>query len=177
MNRVAERAGVIKQTIYSHFKDKEALFVSTVASLTVDNFEQAFTEDSIKLPPNEMLRNLADCFVNRPQNKVFLKLLRTIVGESGRFPKLAKMFTIATIKPGVEKLTNYLSEHKDIDIEDPEAFARIFIGALAHYNMQQHILYGNTLLPFDSSRIIDELIRLFSLACVKQRRVKCDSVR
>ena len=161
MNRVAERAGVIKQTIYSHFQDKEALFVSTIASLTIDSFDQAFTEDSINLPPKEMLRNFADVFVNRPQNMVFMKLLRTIVGESGRFPKLSKMFTIATIKPGVEKLTKYLSEHEDIKIEDPEAFARIFIGALAHHNMQQHILYGKTLLPFDSSRIIDELIRLF----------------
>jgi TetR/AcrR family transcriptional regulator, regulator of autoinduction and epiphytic fitness len=172
MNRVAERAGVIKQTIYSHFKDKEALFVSTIASLTIDNFDQAFTEESIKLPPRKMLQNLAEVFVNRPQNEVFLKLLRTIVGESGRFPKLAKMFTTATIKPGVEKLTKYLSEHKDIEIEDPEAFARIFIGALAHHNMHQHILYGSTLLPFESSRIIDELIRLFSLSCLKQKRTK-----
>lgn len=30
MNKVAEKAGVIKATIYSHFKDKEQLFTAII---------------------------------------------------------------------------------------------------------------------------------------------------
>ena len=170
MNLVAERAGVIKQTIYSHFQDKEALFASTIASLTIDTFNQSFDPDDIDESPEELLRSLANTFLNRPENATFVRLLRTIVGESGRFPKVAKLFTEATIKPGVELLTNYFDEHPDIQLEDPEAFARIFLGTLANHNMQQNLLHGKTLLPFDSERIVDELIRIFNACCLKKRR-------
>ena len=32
MDKVAKEAGVSKQTVYSHFKDKESLFVETVGA-------------------------------------------------------------------------------------------------------------------------------------------------
>jgi len=162
MNMVAERAGVIKQTIYSHFHEKETLFITAIAGLTVQRAEEIFTPEAVKeLPPEQILRRLAKVIVFRDREASFAKLLRTIVGESARFPKIAKLFTQATIKPSLDLLTGYLRDHPNIHLPDPEAFARIFIGTLIHYGMQQNVLYGNKLLPFESSRLIDELIRIF----------------
>src|SRR5437868_4161514 len=36
MNAVADRAGVIKQTIYSHFNSKECLFQNVIKQATID---------------------------------------------------------------------------------------------------------------------------------------------
>ncbi len=162
MNLVAARAGVIKQTIYSHFQDKETLFLNVVSSLTVDQAQNIFSPESIEgRDPEDILRSFGEFLQLRTSDKSYAKLLRTIVGESGRFPKVAQLFTTATIKPGIGLLTNYLSSHRDIRLPDPEAFARIFIGSLIHQSMQQNLLYGKKLLPFESSRLIDELIRIF----------------
>jgi hypothetical protein len=38
MNRVADEADVIKATIYSHFKDKEQLFVAIIEEATIAKF-------------------------------------------------------------------------------------------------------------------------------------------
>ena len=55
MNLVAERAGVIKQTIYSHFKDKESLFVGVIGSLTIDHVQHVFTNEEVqKLSPEQV---------------------------------------------------------------------------------------------------------------------------
>jgi len=164
MNLVAERAGVIKQTIYSHFTDKETLFTNVIAAMTVDQAQGIFSTKSVEgKTPEQILKAFGDFLLSRYSDPSYAKLLRTIIGESGRFPKVAQLFTRATIKPGIGLLTSYFVNHPDINLSDPEAFARIFIGSLIHQSMQQNLLYGKTLLPFDSARLIDELISIFTL--------------
>lgn len=164
MNLVAQRAGVIKQTIYSHFRDKEDLFVSVIGSITIDHVQHIFTKEEVaKQTPEQVLRSFADALASRQFDAGFTKLFRTTIGESGRFPKLAELYTEATIKPGCKLLIDYLSNHPDIHLPDPEAFARVFAGAIIHYCVQQHILHGKKLFPFEFKRVLDELIRIFLL--------------
>ena len=165
MNLVAERAGVIKQTIYSHFEDKEGLFVSVISSITVDHVQHIFTKTAIEgQSPEQVLRTFAQTLAKRQFDPCFTKLFRITIGESGRFPKLAQLYTKATIKPGSELLISYLKNHPDINLPDPEAFARIFAGSVINHCIQQHILHGKTLFPFELARVVDELIRLFLLS-------------
>jgi AcrR family transcriptional regulator len=42
MDRVAAEAGVSKQTIYSHFQDKEGLFQALMERMTIRRFQAAF---------------------------------------------------------------------------------------------------------------------------------------
>jgi AcrR family transcriptional regulator len=161
MNLVAERAGVIKQTIYSHFKDKESLFISVISSLTVDHVQHIFTKAAVESKsPEEILRTLARTLISRQFDPRFTKLFRITIGESGRFPKIAQLYTKATIKPGSELLIQYLRSHPELHLPDPEAFARVFMGAIINHCIQQHILHGKTLFPFDIDRVVDELVRL-----------------
>src|SRR5277367_6123476 len=48
MNAVAERACVIKQTIYSHFANKEALFRSVIQASTLDYVRNELQSPSMK---------------------------------------------------------------------------------------------------------------------------------
>ncbi len=168
MNLVAERAGVIKQTIYTHFNDKEGLFTCVIGAMTFDRIQPVFAPAAIEgKTPEQVLRNFATTLAAAQAEPRSSKLMRTIIGESGRFPQLAQYFSEATVKPGIQLLTNYLSNHKDIYLPDPEAFARVFLGAVVHYSMQQQILHGKKILPFEFNRVLDELMRIFALCSKK----------
>jgi AcrR family transcriptional regulator len=161
MNRVAEKAGVIKQTIYSHFRDKEGLFVAIIESLTLEHFKDQVAEMIAgPEPPETILRKLAEVFASRQNDKNYIALMRTIIGESSRFPELARLYVTTVIKPGVKILSDYFKAHPELKIKDPEACSRIFCGSLVSFIMTQEILYGKEVLPFRIERIADNLIEL-----------------
>ena len=95
MDGVAARAGVSKQTIYTHFAGKEALFADLVLANAgrVDDFIAAIAPtltDSAGLEAGlrKLARRYLD-FVSRPED---LRLRRLIIGEAGRFPELAREY-------------------------------------------------------------------------------------
>ena len=161
MNRVAERAGVIKQTIYSHFNDKQGLFTAIIESLTLAHVREQFGGSfDMTLPPREMLQTLAKVFAGRQKDPSYVALLRTVIGESSRFPELARLYTEAVIRPGVKLFVEYITKNPKLKIADPEAVARIFCGTLVNHIMLQEILYGKELAPFQMERLSNALIEL-----------------
>ena len=178
MNRVAEKAGVIKQAIYSHFCDKEGLFKAIVENLTIGQFKVQFGEkiDSDQ-PPEVVLRKIGAILAGRQKDKYYIALMRTVIGESSRFPELARLFTEVVIKPSIGALAAYFRAHPELDIEDGEAVARIYCGTLVHFIMVQEVLFGKELLPFEIDRLIECLIAMVlhkpvtSTVCVTARAV------
>jgi TetR/AcrR family transcriptional repressor of mexJK operon len=95
MDDVAAAARVSKQTIYTHFANKEDLFADLVLANAgrVDEFIGALTgsltsggdlEAGLRLAARRYLR-----IVIRPE---VLRLRRLVLGEAGRFPELAKTY-------------------------------------------------------------------------------------
>jgi len=164
MNRVAQEAGVIKQTIYSHFTDKEGLFVAIIESLTLKHFEDQFGYGVDKfdnsLDPKIVLRNLANVFLDRQKDKQYIALMRTVIGESNRFPELTQLYTRTVIQRGITILTTYFDLHAELKFKDTHAMARIFAGAIVNNIVLSEILYGNEIMPFEAQRLIDQLIDL-----------------
>jgi AcrR family transcriptional regulator len=161
MNRVAEEAGVIKQTIYSHFTDKESLFTAIIENLTLAHFRQQFGDDiGAGQDPASVLRKLAGVFEGRQNDSSYIALMRTVIGESERFPELARLYTKTVIKPGIQMLTNYLKAHSELSINDPEAVARIFCGSLVNHILLQNILYGREIVPYEIERTVESLIEM-----------------
>ncbi len=164
MNLVAERAGVIKQTIYSHFQDKQSLFREVIASLTVDYVQNALQKpELIDKPLPAVLRKIAETILARHQDPRHIRFVRTMIGEAERFPELAKLFTDATVRPVLSLIVERIKKQAIYKFDDPEAFARVFIGAVVNHCQQQHILHGKELLPFDSTRLVDELVAIVEL--------------
>lgn len=174
MNLVAERAGVIKQTIYSHFQDKHSLFREVIKTLTVDYVKNALQKpEMIDQPLPVVLRKIAETILWRHQDPQHTRFVRTMIGEAERFPELAKLFTDTTVKPVLELVVSLLSNQNDYKFQDPESFARVFIGTIVNYCLQQHILHGRELLPFASNRLVDELIALVQLHHNDLRKNTC----
>ncbi len=163
MDRIAAAASVSKATVYSHFHDKQALFNALIEQLVEKKFRTIFgTSDMHVLEgnPNIVLRQLAnrmlDAGMNDPQ---FLDFMRLLVGESGRFPELARTFVRNIEATTFKALVEYLKTcKKDLKLVDTEATARIFVGALVHYTIVQKMLHGADILPMERDRLIDNIM-------------------
>src|SRR2546430_1506823 len=92
LDDVARRAGVAKGTIYLHFRDKESLFqelVRTMLSPVVGTLEAARTAD---LPARAVAEAIADLFVREILTTRRKDVIRLIIAEGPRFPKLAEFY-------------------------------------------------------------------------------------
>jgi TetR/AcrR family transcriptional repressor of mexJK operon len=161
MDRVAAEAGVSKQTIYSHFQDKEGLFRSLIEQATIIRFTALFELEHQKAEPERLLRRLAEIFFNDiVDSGNYIPLLRIVIGESERFPELARLYTQAVVQRGKAMLCEYLRSHKELKIADPEAIAQIFFGSMVSWVILQKMLYGEESMELSRDRVVNQLIDL-----------------
>lgn len=162
VDKIVAAAGVSKATVYRHFPDKQAIFTALIQRLASrkELFQlqkiQTYEEDPtafLTRYANGMLNNVAD----DPQ---ILTLLRIIIGESSRFPQLARAFVQNVEKPSLDFLTQYLSSHPRLQIADPEVTARSFIGTLIHFVILQDVLSSGDILPIDRDRLVSSLLAM-----------------
>jgi TetR/AcrR family transcriptional regulator, regulator of autoinduction and epiphytic fitness len=161
MEKVAAAAGVSKPTVYSYFKDKEVLFQVLIEKLAQKKFKSTFGTKPLEGEPEIVLRNLAEItFNNFDKDEEFSCFMRVIVGESGRFPELAKLCVRNLFKPILEAIGQYLAAHPKLKISDPEAAALLFVSTLAHYHVMQELLHAKEVMPIERSRMVDNLMEL-----------------
>lgn len=166
MDKVTAAAGVSKTTVYSYFQDKERLFIALIEQLAQENYRAVFNPEDPQFmegEPQIVLRRLATNILERINDEQeVLNLVRLIIGESGRFPLLAQEFVRNIDKPALELLTQYFTNHPELQLPDPEVAARIFAGTLIHFTIIQNMLHSHQLLPMERDRLIDNLINLLT---------------
>lgn len=161
VDNVAATAGVSKATIYSYFKGKEGLFKALVEQLAEERLKFFADFQKTTVNPREVLQNLAQAALEKNANdSSFQYFQRMLIGESDRFPEMSRIFVETMMKPGLAQLTAYLASQPQLHIKDPEATARIFIGAVIHYSMVQELLNGKELLPLERDRLVNSLVDL-----------------
>jgi len=160
MDRVAAVAGVSKQTIYSHFQDKQGLFVALIERVTIRQIEAEFGTAPYLEVPEVFLPRLARAFLSKVNNPEYLALLRTVIAESGRFPELAELYTQTVAKRGLAYLTEYFQAQPQLQLVDAEAAARIFVGALVAFIISNELLLGKNTIPLDPERLVVSLVDL-----------------
>lgn len=160
MDRVAAQAGVAKQTIYSHFQDKEGLFTALIERVTLHHFDIEFGTEPWQGEPAVILQRVAAVFLNRMGDQEYIAFLRLVIAESERFPELAQLFTRTVMQRGTQMLSSYLDTHPELQINDSLATARIFFGSLAAFVLAQEVLHGKYTMPMAKERIIDSLVSL-----------------
>lgn len=160
MDRVATEAGVSKQTIYSHFQDKEGLFKALMERMTIRRFQAEFHTATLHGEPEVLLRQFAETYLNKIVDDDYLALFRVIFAESVRFPELAKLYGRTVIQQGRQLMSDYFRRHPELGFADPEAIAQVFIGSLVSYVMAQEIFYGKETMPLARDRLINSLLAL-----------------
>ncbi|MGK7953395.1 MAG: TetR/AcrR family transcriptional regulator [Xenococcaceae cyanobacterium] len=166
MDRVAKAAGVSKATVYSHFGDKEGLFNALIQDLAKEKFKTAMLlqePEFAQKEPKIVLHQLATKILeNAVEDRTFQNFIRIIVGESGRFPELAKTYVNNLAKPGIEILARYFKSHPELNLPDAEATVRVFIGTIVYYMMLQELMHGKDIIPLERDRLIDTLTNLIT---------------
>ena len=150
LDDVARRAGVAKGTIYLHFRDKESLFqelVRAMLSPLVGTIEAAALRD---LPIRAVVEMIVDLFVNEIYGTRRKDVIRLIVAEGSRFPKLAEVYyreVIARVLPVMRARLTLAVERGELPHDALARFPQLLV-APALVSIIWNALFGR-LAPLD----------------------------
>jgi AcrR family transcriptional regulator len=169
MDRVTAAAGVSKTTVYSYFQDKEKLFIALIERLITScgAVLNHLNPEFFRGEPEEVLGGLANIFLTQLGENIsdapeLLDLLRLTIAESGRFPMLSQHMVRSTDKQFVDRVTEYLQSHPELELTDPEATTRVLLGTLVHFAMIEYIFQAGEIMPMERQRLIDCLVNLIT---------------
>jgi AcrR family transcriptional regulator len=92
LDDVARRAGVAKGTIYLYFRDKESLFQELIRAMLTPlvGTIEALGQADVPLPI--LAERIADLFVSQVYETQRKDVVRLMISEGRRFPKLAEFY-------------------------------------------------------------------------------------
>jgi len=92
LDDVARRAGVAKGTIYLYFRDKEALFQELIRSVLAPLIARFETAVEVDMPARAIVQGIVELFVREVYGTRRKDVIRLIITEGPRFPKLAEFY-------------------------------------------------------------------------------------
>jgi AcrR family transcriptional regulator len=108
LDDVAKRAGVAKGTIYLYFEDKEELFhellraqISPVVTMLEALLANTGKGERTAIPIRPLAHRVADLFIEQVLSTRRKDVIRLILTEGPRFPKLAEFYYREVISRGV----------------------------------------------------------------------------
>ena len=130
LDDVARRAGVAKGTIYLYFRDKESLFQELVRTMLSPLVGALQTSTTAGLSTRAVVEMLMDLFVQEILGTRRKDVLRLIITEGPRFPKLAEFYyheVIERVQPAVGALFRRAFERGEIRSEALARFPQLLI--------------------------------------------------
>jgi TetR/AcrR family transcriptional repressor of mexJK operon len=108
VDRIAQAAGVSKLTVYSHFADKEGLFVALIASKCDEHFEAREFVDLAPLGVREALTRIASAFLNLMFHPDVIALHRVLMTSASAETHMNQVFWDAGPAPTLAALVRLL---------------------------------------------------------------------
>jgi TetR/AcrR family transcriptional repressor of mexJK operon len=172
MDDIAALAGVSKQTIYTHFVDKERLFTDLILRNTerVDEFLDGLAgvlKDSNDLERD--LREVARRYINTIIRPEVLQRRRIVIAEAGRFPALARTYyervperVLITLATHLQRL----AERGLLHVDDARLAADHFAALILYVPMDKAMFRSNneSLTAAELERLADQGVRVFLAA-------------
>lgn len=158
MDKVAAEAGVAKQTLYAHFGNKEALFVTLVSAMTdhaSDDVEGPIGSLNPDVTAEQVLLDYADRQLAVVLTTRLLQLRRLVIGEVERFPDLARALYDAGPARAITALAQIiegLSERDEISVPDAREAAAQFNWLVMGGPLNEAMLLGVEAIPTDAER-------------------------
>lgn len=109
MDQVAQRAGVTKQTVYSHFKTKDQLFIQMIDALCQRAVSRPPMALQASKPFDELLYDIGLNLLELITSPEGMAVTRLVVAETGRHPKVARLY----YESGTRRIMRLLAEFLD----------------------------------------------------------------
>ena len=143
MDAVAGKAGVSKQTVYSHFSGKEDLFRECILNKILD-YGLDLQDQDPGAPLHEVLVTTAHRFMDLIYDDEVMAMYRLLIAESPAFPSIGESFWESGPVQLVESLAGFFvraGEAGSAAIGAPQQAAEDFLCLLkGHYI--QHLIMG-----------------------------------
>jgi TetR/AcrR family transcriptional regulator, mexJK operon transcriptional repressor len=172
MDAIAQAAGVSKLTLYSHFADKDALFVEAVGAFCEHQLpHKAFELDST-LSVREALLIIAKGFLDLTMDECAIQLFRTMAAQAGQNTKLAELFFAAGPSRTLAEMEQFLRQsHAEakLHVENPTKAAEHFFCMLKGVR-HMRTLMGVMPIPMAAERsehakeVVDMFMRAYQQA-------------
>ncbi|HVY56494.1 MAG TPA: TetR/AcrR family transcriptional regulator [Xanthobacteraceae bacterium] len=130
LDDVAKRAGVAKGTIYLHFRDKEALFQELVRTMLVPLVAALEAIPSADAPARPRLEAFVDLMVREVYGTERRNVLRLVLTEGPRFPKLAEFYYHAVVERAMAAMRTLLAraaERGELRHDAPVRFPQLVV--------------------------------------------------
>jgi AcrR family transcriptional regulator len=135
LDEIVADAGVVKQTLYNYFDNKEALFNEAIGLLT----QQASVEHDTQryqLPPKEFLYRVGEKQLQQFKNPRTTDFLRLLVKECRKYPQLQKIYSLSIPEPTIKFIVGYFQKGDTTSAAESAALYRLawcFRAALTGY--------------------------------------------
>ncbi|WP_327515724.1 TetR/AcrR family transcriptional regulator [Ensifer sp.] len=153
MDEIAATAEVSKQTVYSHFHNKEALFLEVVRSMTGgagDEFQEQVADPVGDEPIEEFLLDYATQLLTIVMTPRLMQVRRLVIAEVERFPELGQALHERGPMRSINRLavafTRY-SETGDIHVKDVRVAGSFFNWLVMGGPVNDAMLLGDGAIP------------------------------
>ncbi|MBT8111987.1 MAG: TetR/AcrR family transcriptional regulator [Gammaproteobacteria bacterium] len=166
IDRIAERAGVARQTVYNQFLDKKDLF-SEVANRAADTILVPLDGDGTDI--RTQLIQLGVGLRQRILGDEGVAIFRTLIAEAPRLPALAQAFFEKGPGRTLVRLTSFIDRAMDdrkLRRDDPQFAAEMLISMLDGFENSRRML-GVSTFPSDEeqnriTQIVDAFLRAYA---------------
>ncbi len=170
MYAVAKKAGVSKQTVYSHFANKEALFKTCI-----DNKVKSYGLNEVRLPENSdvgsALLSIIENFVNLLLDPEVVAMHRVVMAEAGKHPDMAKLFFELGPAKTLSDIGNFLQkevQRGELTIADDRieyAIVQLTNMSIGKYQFQMMLRLidrvDEQVLQRHLARVVDDFLKLY----------------
>jgi len=178
MDDVAAAAQVSKQTIYTHFANKEALFADLVLGNVerVEEFVATMERTLTEAADIETgLRRVARLYVGLVTRPEVLRLRRLVLGEVGRFPDLARSYyerVPGRVLDALAEIFKRLADEGRLRLDDPSLAAQHFAWLTLGVPLDRGMFYPieKPVPEAELDRVADAATRVFLAAYGPPRR-------
>lgn len=172
MDDIAARAHISKQTIYTHFADKESLFADLVLGNVdrVEEFVAGISRTVNDAPDVEAgLRQIARQYLGVVIRPEVLRLRRLVIGEAGRFPELARTYyqqVPQRVYTALAVLMQELADGGRLRLTDSVLAANHFAWLVLGTPIDRGMFYGpdETMTDEELDHLADAAVRVFMAA-------------
>ena len=162
---IALRAGVARQTVYSHFPSKDELFKEVVREMASRVLVQLEAEGDLR----EGLLAFARAFRDKVLRSESIAMFRTLAAEIPRFPTLARAIYDGGPGETARGLARHLEKAMDagqLRRDDPLFAAEMLMGMLVGHERMKRLFGGARLSAGGearrAARIVDSFLRMYS---------------